>query len=308
MTPILTLRRLLLPAAALALALPASAATYVSINRPSAQVASIGNLVMGAKYRVSSVNFDQSLDSGGGTQNVPGGSNFVSTNLGNVAQLSNVTYDFTLRNVAGQGILFTLTSPTNVTRTLAWGTFSPALNPAPTSSAAQLRAAAATGQTPGTLLSPGQLSMNALHLEVSSRVRPTNNGSYAPVVTLSNLAFSAPGAILRGSLLPSQTVTPATSLTNPNFPEVGAGFASQWLLTNGDFWDFNWTLSGKVNARINNLTGNPGDFAEWVKFGVSGKQVTLTGSVPEPASWAMLILGFGGIGALMRRRRALVPA
>jgi len=31
------------------------------------------------------------------------------------------------------------------------------------------------------------------------------------------------------------------------------------------------------------------------------------GGVPEPASWAMMIAGFGGVGALMRRRRATTP-
>jgi hypothetical protein len=29
----------------------------------------------------------------------------------------------------------------------------------------------------------------------------------------------------------------------------------------------------------------------------------LGGAVPEPAAWTMMILGFGGIGALLRRRR-----
>lgn len=29
----------------------------------------------------------------------------------------------------------------------------------------------------------------------------------------------------------------------------------------------------------------------------------ITGGVPEPASWAMMIIGFGGVGALMRRRQ-----
>lgn len=29
------------------------------------------------------------------------------------------------------------------------------------------------------------------------------------------------------------------------------------------------------------------------------------GVIPEPATWAMMILGFGGIGAMLRRRRAL---
>ena len=29
------------------------------------------------------------------------------------------------------------------------------------------------------------------------------------------------------------------------------------------------------------------------------------GGVPEPATWAMMIMGFGGVGALMRRRRTV---
>lgn len=32
--------------------------------------------------------------------------------------------------------------------------------------------------------------------------------------------------------------------------------------------------------------------------------VSLTGGVPEPATWTMMILGIGGIGAMARRRRA----
>ena len=30
------------------------------------------------------------------------------------------------------------------------------------------------------------------------------------------------------------------------------------------------------------------------------------GGVPEPATWAMMIIGFGGVGAVMRRRREIV--
>ena len=33
-----------------------------------------------------------------------------------------------------------------------------------------------------------------------------------------------------------------------------------------------------------------------------------SGGVPEPATWAMMLTGFGGLGALMRRRRALSVA
>jgi hypothetical protein len=34
----------------------------------------------------------------------------------------------------------------------------------------------------------------------------------------------------------------------------------------------------------------------------------IDGSVPEPASWALMIAGFGGLGALMRRRRVTSAA
>ncbi len=37
----------------------------------------------------------------------------------------------------------------------------------------------------------------------------------------------------------------------------------------------------------------------------SGVQNMVTGSVPEPASWALMICGFGGIGAMLRRRKAI---
>jgi len=36
--------------------------------------------------------------------------------------------------------------------------------------------------------------------------------------------------------------------------------------------------------------------------GISHVDLFDTGSVPEPASWAMMLLGFGGIGLAMRRR------
>jgi hypothetical protein len=36
---------------------------------------------------------------------------------------------------------------------------------------------------------------------------------------------------------------------------------------------------------------------------VVGGTTQLTGGVPEPASWALMIIGFGGVGASLRRRR-----
>jgi len=34
--------------------------------------------------------------------------------------------------------------------------------------------------------------------------------------------------------------------------------------------------------------------------------VIVTGGVPEPATWAMMLMGFGGLGAVLRRRKAVL--
>lgn len=58
-----------------------------------------------------------------------------------------------------------------------------------------------------------------------------------------------------------------------------------------------------------NLTGAPTPTITGVKFefGTTPDSVlggVITGGVPEPASWALMILGFGGVGAVIRRRRS----
>jgi hypothetical protein len=42
--------------------------------------------------------------------------------------------------------------------------------------------------------------------------------------------------------------------------------------------------------------------------GGGGNPTPFDNGVPEPATWVMMIAGFGGVGALLRRRRALVAA
>ncbi|MGL6044543.1 MAG: PEPxxWA-CTERM sorting domain-containing protein [Sandaracinobacteroides sp.] len=67
----------------------------------------------------------------------------------------------------------------------------------------------------------------------------------------------------------------------------------------GDYRFNLWTRSGGGNAGIADLGQETGT------FGYS----PLAGAVPEPASWALLITGFGLVGAAMRRRRpAMVHA
>ncbi|WP_409049594.1 PEPxxWA-CTERM sorting domain-containing protein [Sandarakinorhabdus sp.] len=79
------------------------------------------------------------------------------------------------------------------------------------------------------------------------------------------------------------------------------------------------SLLGSVT--ITSALANPNAFTLWtVSFAGTGRSVAVgsalssfgwddvtigTGAVPEPASWAMLIAGFGLVGAAARRRRAI---
>ena len=48
------------------------------------------------------------------------------------------------------------------------------------------------------------------------------------------------------------------------------------------------------------------DSREW--WQIDNFTVGSAGAVPEPATWAMMILGFGGVGATLRRRRQMFAA
>jgi hypothetical protein len=80
-------------------------------------------------------------------------------------------------------------------------------------------------------------------------------------------------------------------------PASAGLFDPQIVLT--AYWPTDiFTLSDTIKGQRNFFTGT---------FSISEAAM---GAVPEPATWAMLVLGFGGIGAMLRlaRRRALVPA
>ncbi len=61
------------------------------------------------------------------------------------------------------------------------------------------------------------------------------------------------------------------------------------------------TLSFSGTLAPSGVGPNPGN-----SFARIGGQLTLTGVVPEPATWALFILGFGAIGHTMRRRSSKV--
>jgi hypothetical protein len=85
------------------------------------------------------------------------------------------------------------------------------------------------------------------------------------------------------------------STTSPVYPLPGEGF-SGWF-TGGSRNDFIATATTETLSFVAN-----GDVAVPPFALVS--DVSITG-VPEPTTWAMMILGLGGLGALARRRRAV---
>ena len=65
-----------------------------------------------------------------------------------------------------------------------------------------------------------------------------------------------------------------------------------------DFYSFLVTGTG-----TDTLTFNETDVPSWMALDDIGLTPNEVGAVPEPATWAMMLLGFGAIGAVMRRRR-----
>jgi hypothetical protein len=93
--------------------------------------------------------------------------------------------------------------------------------------------------------------------------------------------------------------------TNGPFNATGGPFADVDFagLTARSIYS-NTTLDGYVAL----TTINNGAATGQKDFNAGAVGVPLAVAVPEPATWAMLILGFGGVGATMRLQRRIVLA
>jgi len=108
----------------------------------------------------------------------------------------------------------------------------------------------------------------------------------------SNLLFGSAQSVMMSTLLnPGNGLFTGAPLQNALFTAIG-------------------TSQGSNGVNV------PGLFSETVRYdltfgagaGAFNDTVNIAASVPEPATWAMMLLGFGGIGIAIRRRRKPVLA
>ena len=103
-----------------------------------------------------------------------------------------------------------------------------------------------------------------------------------------------------GANVPASGTDPVSGATFFGSNPVDTTCATPWFSTFYGHCDYN----DGVTSAVFNKPGNPfdGNYAveTWVVRDPAG------GAVPEPASWAMLIAGFGLVGAASRRRRTAV--
>lgn len=96
---------------------------------------------------------------------------------------------------------------------------------------------------------------------------------------------------------------------NPDGQVLGVNFDTNFFAANDTDAGPNGLLNpGETSStflfRVNNATGYlPGTFTAQNGVTLTARGFSPTAAVPEPGTWAMMLLGFGAVGVSMRRRR-----
>lgn len=125
-------------------------------------------------------------------------------------------------------------------------------------------------------------------------------------------AFSIPWLTGEANFTISSTMSTASQ--NITFTEVS--FNDQDFTTPFQGWNeyrvlnnVQVTFASDKTLRVSGLAGTAAAGANASYSGVITFAPAQVGVVPEPGAWALMILGFGGAGAMLRRRNTrLVPA
>jgi hypothetical protein len=137
-------------------------------------------------------------------------------------------------------------------------------------------------------------------------------------VTFSGLTGTTLASHIHCCVAPLGTVGVATTL--PTFPGFPLGVTSGTYSQTFDLLSAATYNSGFITANGGTVAGARATLLSGLAAGTSYLNIHTTfapggeirgflqAGVPEPSTWALLILGFGGVGLAMRRRRTLQPA
>jgi hypothetical protein len=162
----------------------------------------------------------------------------------------------------------------------------------------------------------GAVAAMASAAHATSYVWSFSDATYSASGTLTTdptnvLVVSGGGTITGPSLSDTLTLFPNPTPGNQNVSPDGNWFFDNVLPL--DF--FGLLFTGATNPFYNVFANGGGgslgiSFADESTYNYDGGivgQLTVT-AVPEPAAWAMMLLGFGGLGAALRSRRKLAVA
>jgi len=169
------------------------------------------------------------------------------------------------------------------------------------------------GQAPGAL-DPVSLDAGALDFLVSGIVGADNTPvTFTGAENLTVTGQRIQAAVGTLNFLLFTLTDPGFAFTNAEFNLNAAanGFTSVFAYDQfGEEFGGNFAVNGAGNNFFN-ITAANGQFIQSIVIVSAAalddvRQIRLggvIGLIPEPASWAMMILGFGGVGAAMRVRR-----
>lgn len=149
---------------------------------------------------------------------------------------------------------------------------------------------ATTTPNPNALACSGYFSGNLLNnsptdqqnqIDALASIGYTFNGNFNAIP-----ANDITSSLTSGMLSFGQTLYGITYI-GVHFGDAGTGFGDRTV-----FYEFNFGTTGATGVTLNTA-----GFSNGVLYATNGP-------VPEPATWAMMLLGFAGIGWSMRRVRA----
>ena len=112
--------------------------------------------------------------------------------------------------------------------------------------------------------------------------------------------FDLTGLLIGTALISGRWATDDQALSDILINGVSTG------QTSNGFQDWsNFSIASGFISGINTLDFivNNGGGPTGLRVEMTGSADASTGAVPEPAAWAMMLVGFGGLGMVLRRRR-----